>query len=39
MYGVYLLSKRVKIWYRMFVILDIFFFWVFGGDWNFVERR
>lgn len=38
-YGAHLPSKRAKIWHRMLATLDTSFPWVFGGDWNFVERR
>lgn len=35
----YFLVKRGRIWRCMMVLLDSLFFWIKGGDWNFVERR
>lgn len=34
----YFFVKRVKIWRRMLIFMDCLFFWILGGDWNFVER-
>lgn len=37
-YGANSPRKRAKIWRRMLAVLDTSFPWIFGGDWNFMER-
>lgn len=38
-YGAHSPKKRARIWRRMLATLDTLFPWIFGGDWNFVERQ